>query len=114
MYINRNTPQEYPFTGTFYTTAVDESLPLIEQVENRVDILTTECDITEASHSYSSNFISAKYAVYLPFDIEDDIPIYTGLNFEANMYGVNVNGKVIGIFPSQLEGVTVYIEDIDA
>jgi hypothetical protein len=33
--------------------------------------------------------------------------------FTANMYGIEVNGKVVGVFPSQLGGVTVYIQDLD-
>lgn len=112
MYINRNIAREYPFTGTFYTVTVDKSRPLKEQREERVDILTTECDIAEASHSSGDGFLSAKYVVYIPFDIsEDEIVIDRGVSFEADMYGVNVNGKVVGVFPSQLNGVTIYVED---
>jgi hypothetical protein len=29
------------------------------------------------------------------------------------MYGIEVNGKVVGVFPSQLGGVTVYVQDLD-
>jgi hypothetical protein len=105
----------YPFEGVFYTVTIDESLPLYEQREERVDVLITECDITEASHTTSSNFISAKYSVYFPFNPDDDeVEITIGMKFEADMYGVNVNGRVIGVFPSQLGGIVTYIEDIDA
>lgn len=115
MYINRNIAQEYPFEGTFYTVTIDESLPLYEQKEERVDVLITECDITEASHTASSGFISAKYSVYFPFNPNDEeVEITNGMKFEADMYGINVDGKVIGVFPSKLGGVTVYIEDTSA
>ena len=33
--------------------------------------------------------------------------------FEADMHGLIVNGKVVGVFPSQLGGVTVYVQDTD-
>jgi hypothetical protein len=29
------------------------------------------------------------------------------------MYGAKVNGKVVGVFPSQLGGVKVYVQDLD-
>jgi hypothetical protein len=115
MYISRSLTKEYPFTATFYTIEVDEGKPLDQIRDEKVVILETECDITEASHSYSTNFISAKYSVYFPFDpSEDEVPVRIGHSFEAEMYGIRVNGKVVGVFPSQMGGVTVYIQDTDA
>lgn len=114
MYTNRHSLQEYPFTAVFFTVDIDESKPLDQQREERIIILETECDITEASHSYSTNFISAKYSVYIPFDAsEEEVLVQAGQSFEADMYGMRVNGKVVGVFPSQLGGITVYVQDAD-
>ena len=88
--------------------------PLDEQVEEKIIVFETECDITESSHSWSRNFIWAKYAIYFPFDKEkDEVVVRMGDLFEANMHGLIVNGKVVGVFPSQLGGVTAYIQDTD-
>lgn len=114
MYIDRDILQEFPHYGYFYTVGIDESLPLDQQKEEKIILLETECDITESSHSWSTNFIWAKYAVYFPFNPDvDTLNITLGVQFEAKLYGLRVNGKVVGIFPSQLGGVTVYIQDTD-
>lgn len=114
MYIDRDILQEFPHTARFYTMEIDESKPLDQQVEEKVVVFETSCDITESSHSWSTNFIWAKYAVYFPFDPEvDTLNIHIGLLFEADLYGMRVNGKVVGVFPSQLGGVTVYVQDQD-
>lgn len=114
MYIEHDRLQNYPYFGQFYRIGIDDSLPLDEQIEERIIVFETECDITESSHSWSRNFIWAKYAVYFPFDkSEDDIEVRLGDLFEANIHGLVVNGKVVGVFPSQLGGVTVYVQDTD-
>ena len=114
MYIEHDRLQNYPYFGQFYRIGIDDSLPLDEQIEERIIVFETECDITESSHSWSRNFIWAKYAVYFPFDkSEDDIDVRLGDLFEANIHGLVVNGKVVGVFPSQLGGVTVYVQDTD-
>lgn len=114
MYINRGILQEFPHYGYFYTVGIDESLPLDQQKDDKTIILETECDITESSHSWSNDFIWAKYTVFFPFDPStDELEITNGMLFEADMYGLRVNGKVVGVFPSQIGGVTVYIQDTD-
>lgn len=114
MYISRNILQPYPYYAYFYRVAVDESLPLDEQEEGKVIVFETDCDITEASHSWDKDFISAKYTIYFPFDPKDeDVDVRIGDLVEAEMYGLTVNGKVVGVFPSQLGGVTVYVQDTD-
>lgn len=111
MYID-NILQEYPFVGEFYYIGIDESLPLEERVEVELLRLKTPCDIQEASHTLKSNFINANYTVYVPFDKEKEkVVIRRGDTFKADMYGLMVDGKVIGVFPSQMGGITVYIED---
>lgn len=114
MYIEHDRLQNYPYFGQFYRIGIDDSLPLDEQIEEKIIVFETECDITESSHSWSRNFIWAKYAVYFPFDkSEDEIEVRLGDLFEANIHGLVVNGKVVGVFPSQLGGVTVYVQDTD-
>lgn len=113
-YIERNKLQDFPYKGQFYRVGIDESLPLDQQVEQRIVIYETECDITESSHSWSRNFIWAKYAVYFPYDKEpNSIKVKMGDLFEADVFGLTVNGKVVGVFPSQLGGITCYIQDTD-
>ena len=114
MYINRDILQEFPHYGYFFIKEIDESLPLDQQKEVKKVIFETQCDIAESSHSWSTNFIWAKYAVYFPFDPETDVlNISLGMLFEADLYGMRVNGKVVGVFPSQIGGVTVYVQDTD-
>jgi hypothetical protein len=113
-YIEHNKLQDYPYFGQFFRIEIDESKPLDEQIEERVVIFETDCDITESSHSWSRNFIWAKYAIYFPFDKDtEEIEVKLGDLFEADMHGLIVNGKVVGVFPSQLGGVTVYVQDTD-
>lgn len=114
MYIERNKLKLYPYHGQFFRMGVDESKPLNQQIEEKIVYFETECDITESSHSWSNNFIWAKYAIYLPFNKDkEEVLIRLGDLFEANMHGLIVNGKVVGVFPSQLDGITVYIQDTD-
>ena len=113
-YIERNILSDYPYHGVFYKKEIDESLPLNQQVEEKVIIYETECDITESSHSWSNNFIWAKYAVYFPYEKDiESIQVKMGNLFEAHVHGLYVNGKVVAVFPSQLGGVTCYIQDTD-
>lgn len=114
MYVDKSTHMDFPYYGEFYRMSIDESKPLNEQVEEKVTVYRTKCDVTESLHSWSNNFIWAKYAVYFPFDKEDGILVKIGDLFEADVYGMTINGKVIGVFPSQLGGITCYIQDIDA
>lgn len=114
MYIDRDILEDFPHHAYFYTMTVDESKPLNQQKEEKVILFETVCDITESSHSWSRNFIWAKYAVYFPFDPNTDVlKVALGQLFEADLYGMRVNGKVVGVFPSQLGGVTVYVQDTD-
>lgn len=113
-YIELDKLNLYPYFGQFYRMGIDESKPLDEQFEEKIVVFETKCDITESSHSWSRNFIWAKYAIYFPFDKDVDwIKVQMGDLFEANMHGLIVNGKVVGVFPSQMGGVTVYIQDTD-
>jgi hypothetical protein len=44
---------------------------------------------------------------------EDLGEIKNGVLFEGDMYGAKVNGKVVGVFTSQLGGVKIYVQDLD-
>lgn len=113
-YIDRNILQDYPCYGYFYNIVVDDSKPLDEQTSEKVIHFETPCDITESSHSWAVNFIWAKYAVYFPFDKDgDSINVNLGDMFEADLYGMRVNGKVVGVFPTQLGGCVAYVQDSD-
>lgn len=103
--------KEYPYRGEFYFIVIDEDKPLLEQREERVLILSTECDIQEVSHT-EGELITASYSVYFP--LRGDLSgINRGVMFEGDMNGMKVNGKVTGIFSSQLGGLKVYIRDLD-
>lgn len=104
--------KEYPFRGEFYRIGIDEDKPpLEEQVEEKITILSTACDIQESSHT-DGELLTADYTVYFPFS-GDLTEIKNGVSFEGDMYGSKVNGKVVGVFPSQLGGVKVYVQDLD-
>jgi hypothetical protein len=113
-YIDRDILQDFPFEGRFYRVVIDDSVPLDEREEEEVTVLETPCDIAKSSHSWAQNFIWAKYVVTFPLDLErDEVVVKMGDLFRANMYGLDVNGKVVGVFPSQMGGVTVYVQDTD-
>jgi len=104
--------QEYPFTGSFYRqTDGDVSVPLNERESSEELVLTTVCDIQEASHSMSRDFIEASYAVYFPFD--GIVLVRRSDLFRGEMYGMDIIGTVIGVFPSQLGGCKVYIKSLE-
>lgn len=110
-YIDRNDLQEYPFEGEFYTTEIDTDAPLDEQTEREVPILTTCCDITEASHARVNGFIKAMYSVFVPFCKKcQTVTVNRGDLFRADVYGVLVKGTVEGVFPSQLGGYVCYVQ----
>lgn len=113
MTIDREMLEEYPFRGAFYEYRIDKTKPLKEQREEEILLLETECDIQEVGKSKSGGVINASFNVYFPFDKEKGINIKRGNTFKGTMYGMEVNGKVIGVFPTQMGGCVVYLTDID-
>lgn len=106
--------EDYPFTGEFYRLELEDGLPLNQQRPVPKVYFTTACDIAEASHTRHSNFVSASFAVFFPFDKESEtVLVKRGDMFRSSQYGLEVNGKVVGVFPSQLGGCVVYINDTD-
>ena len=113
-YLDVNKLILYPYDGKFFRMGIDDDKPLDEQVEEKIVVFETKCDITESSHSWSRNFIWAKYAVFFPYDNEkEEIKVRLGDLFEADINGLIVNGKVVGVFPSQLRGITCSVQDTD-
>lgn len=104
--------EEYPYTGQFIEVRIDTSLPLNEQKEESVVVLETECDIQEASKNESKGMMKASYNVYFPLERLKECTLRKGMYFRGSMYGITVNGKIIGLYPTQL-GVVVYLTDTD-
>ncbi|MGN0929347.1 MAG: hypothetical protein ACI4N3_01770 [Alphaproteobacteria bacterium] len=101
---------EYPYNGVFSRSYIDESKPLDERVEEMIEILQTKCDIQEAGH-INGQFIKATYEIYFPTN--GNIPIKNGDEFIGYIDEFEVNGRVVGIFPSSLRGCKCYIDDTD-
>lgn len=108
--INSIVPFKYPCV--FYTIGVDESKPLDQQVEEKIVVLESMCDIQESAHMMGK-FISSTYVAFVKNNENEENIIRNGLYFECNVDGLEVNGKVSGVFPSQLGGIKVYIQDLD-
>ena len=107
---------EYPYKGAVYRTMVDDSKPLDEQVEEKVEILPQrECDIISASAMLSKDFITDKFTVTFHIDTDngEKVEIKRGDYFEGEAQGMAFNGKIIGVAPSQLGSVTLTAQDSD-
>lgn len=111
MYIERQSLQEYPFNGAFYTFGIDESKPLDEQVEEEILLFETKCDIQESTSTSNGGAISASFDVYFPFDKKVGVGLQRGDIFKGSFYGVKVEGIVQGLFPTQLGGCAVHLVD---
>lgn len=114
MYIDREF-DEYPYFCEFYDMVIDDAQMLYDQTESKVIVHSTECDIQESGHGKSGDYIKSDHTVYLPYVDEEQVyKIKNGLLFEGYMGGFTINGKVVGVFPSQLCGIKVYIQDTTA
>lgn len=111
MYIERGILEEYPFDGAFYTSKVDESKPLNQQVEEEVLLFETKCDIQESTSNAVGGVITGTFNVYFPFDKQKGVGVKRGDIFRGFFYGVDVVGIVDGIAPSQLGGCKVRLVD---
>ena len=109
-YIERDRLQVAPFTGEFYDSVIDETLPLDEQVETKKTICTVSCDIQQDGHAQHGTSLASVYKVYVPFDTDGNIPVERGNLFSGAQYGRTISGKVVGVFASQLGGWIAYVE----
>lgn len=114
-YYDRHRIEEFPYNGTFYRIGIDETLPPSQQVEGEMPLLDTKCNVQEAGSNLSGDFINASYKIYFPYvnDGVSEFPFKKNDSFKAVVNGLDVSGKVIGIFPSQLQKAYVYIKDFD-
>lgn len=110
MLVDRELLEEYPFEGEFYTYEKDDSSWGAEPVEKV--ILSTECDIQESQKSDAYGNITASFNIYFPFDKDAGIEIKRGMLFRGSMYGLEVKGEVIGLFPTQMGVCACYIKDL--
>lgn len=107
--------EEYPFNGLFYTLTLSVGKPST-QTQTKTTVLSTVCDIQENGMK-STVATKAGYAVYFP--LSGSAGAYTGLVdnglfFEcSSYYGKQINGKVIGVYGSELGGAVAYFVDID-
>lgn len=112
MIIDDSILEEYPNKGTFYYETTDKDRPRIEWKPIRYDVLTTQCDIQEKSATSSYDFNTARWSVYFPFDKEKANEIKRGMEFDGDLFGLRINGEVVGIVPTQM-GCVAYIKDLD-
>jgi hypothetical protein len=109
MYTNHQGLIEYPFTATFYHIGIDDSKPLDEQVEEKIVTFQTPCDVSERNNSISNDTIT----MFFPFDAEkEECQVNIGETVEVTTYGIIQRGRVLGVYPSQLGGVTVLCKRI--
>lgn len=122
MYTDRNALKEYPYEGEFYRR--EDSMPDDGDLLNESDkpdtvILHTVCDIQKTDKLFSSGVITMGYTVYFPMPTteegEEGIPtgLEPGIRFRGAMFGMAVDGMVIGVYPTQMHGCQVYIKGSD-
>lgn len=121
--VDRDLMEEYPFSGSFYDVrTVNADAELIDQEEREVLVLTTKCDIQQASLLGNAGFKIGSYDIYFPLkekeeytsdaDKYEDIPVKRGMIFRGHMYGYGVDGVVNGVGASILGGCVVQIKDL--
>lgn len=109
MYIDHHGTEEYPFYATFYRIGIDESKPLDEQVEEKIVLFESPCDISDQDTGLNND----KITIFMPFNAEEgNIEIRLGESVEIESYGLVQKGRVLGVFPSQLGGIKVMCERI--
>lgn len=106
MYIDHNITEEYPFKdGVFYNVVVDDSKPLEEQVDEEIPIYTTIFDLSDGTNLNTDTF-----TLFIPFFKDTDtLLIKEGDLFKGDTYGMVQRGRIIGIYPSQLDGCTILL-----
>lgn len=99
---------EYPNEGMFYRIGIDDSKPLVEQVEEEIEIFSTVFDMTEGGTLSTETF-----RIFFPFNSKsEELAISVGDLFKSSLYGSSLKGRVLGIYPSQLGGCTVLLTRI--
>ena len=100
--------EEYPFHGIFYKVEIDDSKPLDGQVDEEIPIFETDMDMSDGGTLSTDTF-----RVYFPFKSgKEPISIKEGDLFKGVIYGMEQRGRVIGVYPTQLDGCTVLLKRI--
>lgn len=122
MYTDRNAMVEYEYDGTFYKKeyGVPEDGDLLSDArDDETVILSTKCDIQKTDKLFTSGVVSMGYSIYFPMpqteEGEERLPegMKVGIRFRGEMYGMPVEGMVIGIEPTKLHGCVAYIKGTD-
>lgn len=122
MYTDRNALKEYPYQGTFYKSESkpsDDGNLLNDGGVDDLEILCTECDIQETNKLFNSGVITMGYTIYFPMPVASSgneyIPseLKPGVRFKSTMYGMDVDGMVIGVYPTEMHGCVAYIKGTD-
>lgn len=122
MYTDRNALKEYPYEGMFYRR--EDAIPddgdlLAESSKPDTVILETICDVQKTDQLFNSGVISMGYTVYFPMPTSSDgmesLPegLKPGIRFKATMFDMEVDGMVMGVYPTQMHGCQVYIKGSD-
>lgn len=122
MYTDRSRMVEYEYEGVFYLK--EHIIPsdgnlLAEDDDREVVIHKTKCDIQKTDKLFNSGVVSMGYNIYFPMPVdengEEKLPkgLKIGIRFRGNIYGLDVDGMVIGIEPTKLHGCVAYIKGTD-
>jgi hypothetical protein len=111
---------DYPYTGAFYTTDIADSGGLIGNKQTETLICEVKCDIQKTAKMHNGNLLAAAYTIYFPLEKNEtaestvdkfnDILVRRAMTFKGKFYGVNIEGEVELIRPSQLGGCSVDIK----
>lgn len=118
-YIDSNILTEYPFHGVFYT--VSDNMPedgdmLDEEQDMEPDetiVTSTMCDIQAANKLFATSEAAGSYVdVYFPFDKRHGVDIRIGHRFRCKDWYRPVDGKVIGVMPTQMGGCVANVKEV--
>lgn len=111
---------KYPYHGAFYRYAVDENKPLDEQTDEEILVYETDCNILRRAGLRQSNLVVADYNIRFPLepnpeakgaaDLYKDCGVRRGYTFKGVFYGVEIEGQIEMIEPSQLGEMNVDIK----
>ena len=109
MYTDHYGTKEYPYYATFYHIGVDESKPLDQQKEEKVVSYESICDISDSETGLNND----KITLFIPFnEDEGKVEVRLGEAVDIESYGLVQEGRVLGVFPSQLGGIKVLCKRI--
>lgn len=110
MYLDLDDLKEYPDYGTFTKVEGDGyNMP-----EKPTIVYQGECDIQMITPEIGQVGTRSNYVVIMPMPLDENgklhNPIRKEMDFEGIRFGEKIGGKVLNAEPSQLGGITVYIE----